>query len=274
MITNENYYAVNNKGLSQSKIKDYTLCPNFFYRRNISGELAKEHKKTFDIGNAVDDILTQRTELNNFAICENKLTTKAGKAEKLDLEMKGKTVLTRADYNKIVEIADATMKTSAYQEIEKNYTFQEIVIVEPKDFDEELEDLGQHFQWLYGKMDAYKIDENFICDLLDVKTANEIEPKKYIHKFISFGYDKQLWFYSKLLKAKYPQIKAFRYWHLSAEKSEPYRVRLFPIPNRIINQCGPEMIRLIKTIAGDKEFKREDASFTNPTQLFPEWHED
>lgn len=273
MITESNYYDLNNKGLSQSKIKDYKLCPNYFYRKNISGELVKEHKKTFDIGSAVDDILTQRTKLNNFAICENKLTTKAGKAEKLDLEMKGKTVLTRTDYNKIIEIADATMNTSAYKEIAKSFTFQKIFVVDPKDFDPRLEELGNFFTWLYGMLDAYKIDEKWICDLLDIKTANEIEPNRYIHKFIAFGYDKQLWFYSKLLKAAIPQIKGFRFWHLSAEKSEPYRVKLFPIPNRVINNCDSEMINLIQTIAKDKEFKREDASFSNPTPLFPIWDE-
>lgn len=273
MIDEQNYYQVNNRGLSQSKIKDYKLCPNYFYRKNISGELVKEHKKTFDIGSAVDDILTQRTKLNNFAICENKLTTKAGKAEKLDLEMKGKTVLTRTDYNKIIEIADATMNTSAYKDIAKSFTFQKILVVDPKDFDPRLKELGDFFTWLYGMLDAYKIDEKWICDLLDIKTANEIEPNRYIHKFIAFGYDKQLWFYSKLLKAAIPQIKGFRFWHLSAEKSEPYRVKLFPIPNRVINNCDSEMISLIQTIAKDKEFKREDASFSNPTPLFPIWDE-
>lgn len=266
MINQSNYFSLNNKGLSQSKIKDYVLCPNYFFRRNVSGELAKEHKKTFDIGSAVDDILTQHNKLNNFAICENKLTTKAGKAEKMDLEIQGKTVLTRADYNKIIEISAAVMDTSAYKEIEKTYTFQEILVIED-------EDLGEHFDFRYGMADAYKINDDGVCDLLDIKTTVDIDPKKYMYKFTSYGYDLQLWYYSDLLKKKYPQIKSFRYWHLSAEKSEPYRVKLFPIPNHIIDQCGPYMEHMINKIANDKDFKREDASFKIPTPLFPEWIE-
>lgn len=259
MITEQNYFDVDNKGLSQSKIKDYLQCPNYFYRKNISGEYKRPVNKAFQIGDAIDGILTRSTTLDNYAVCKEKRTTKAGKAEAAELEFSGKTVISRTDYNLIIDIADAVDKTEAYQEIKNTYTFQEIIEVPME--------LGEHFDCLYGKLDAYRINEDGVCDLLDLKSTVTIDDRKYFYKFFSFGYDKQLWFYSYLLKSKYPQIKSFRFWNLAVEKSEPFRVKLFRIPNGHIINCEQEMLEAINKIASDTEFKKESVSFSNPTDL-------
>lgn len=259
MITEQNYFSLDNKGLSQSKIKQYMQCPNFFYRSNITGEYKRPVNKAFQIGDAIDGILTRSTTLDNYAVCEEKRTTKAGKAEAAELEFSGKTVISRTDYNLIIDIADAVDKTEAYQEIKNTYTFQEIIEVPME--------LGEHFDCLYGKLDAYRINEDGVCDLLDLKSTVTVDDRKYFYKFFSFGYDKQLWFYSYLLKSKYPQIKSFRFWHLAVEKSEPFRVKLFRIPNGHIINCEQEMLEAINKIANDTEFKKESVSFSNPVDL-------
>jgi hypothetical protein len=260
MINETNYFDLNNKGLSQSKIKDYLICPNYFYRKNISGSLKRAFKKEFIIGDAVDGILTRATEKDNYAVCEAKRTTKEGKAEALDLQFKGKTVISRADYDQIIEIADAVMNTDAYKEIAATFTFQEIVEVPME--------LGKHFDCLYGKIDAYRINEDGICDLLDIKTAVSIEDRQYFYKFFNLRYDVQLWFYSYLLKSKYPQIKGFRFWHLAAGKSEPYAVKLYPIPVGLIMACANEVMETIDKIIGDTEFKKHNPSFATPDKFF------
>ena len=255
MITEQNYFELNNGGLSQSKIKDYLVCPNYFYRKNITGTLKREFKKAFQIGDAIDNILTQNDTLNNYAVCEEKRTTKAGKAEAADLIFAGKTVISRTDYDTIVDIADAVIKSDAYTEVLKNYTFQEILEVPM--------DLGEHFSALYGKPDAYRINEDGVCDLLDLKSTVTVDDRKYFYKFFSFGYDKQLWFYSYLLRMKYAQIKSFRFWHLAVEKTEPYNVKLFSIPAGLIMGCEQLMLETIDKIAKDKSFAKYNPSFTN-----------
>lgn len=259
IITEQNYFDLDNKGLSQSKIKDYLKCPNYFYRKNISGEYVRPVKKAFQIGDAIDNILTQAETPDGYAVCENKRTTKAGKAEAADLEFAGKKVISRTDFNTIIEAADAVDKTEAYQEIKNTFTFQEIIEIE--------KELGEHFKVLYGKLDAYRINSDGVCDLLDLKSAMTIEERQYFYKFFSFGYDKQIWFYAYLLKLKYPKIKSFRYWHLAVEKSEPFRVKLFTIPNRFIDKCEKEMLATIDKIAHDKEFNKETVSFKSPIEL-------
>jgi hypothetical protein len=259
MINETNYFEINNGGLSQSRIKDYLICPNYFYRKNISGELKKEFKKAFQIGDAVDGLLTRSTEIDNYAVCEEKRTTKAGKAEAAELEFAGKTVISRTDYDTIVEIADAVAKTDAYKQVLQTYTFQEILEVPME--------LGEHFNCLYGKPDAYKINEDGVCDLLDLKSTITVDERKYFYKFFSFGYNKQLWFYSYLLKSKYPQIKSFRYWHLAVEKTEPYNVKLFSIPVGNVLACEQEMMETINAISQDTTFAKYNPSFSNPTIL-------
>lgn len=259
MLTKENYFSLNNKALTNSKIKTYLQCPNYFYRLYISGEVEKEFKKAFNIGDAVDNILTQRDEMTNYAVCEAKRTTKEGKKEAANLEFAGKTVISRTDYNLIVNIADAVIKTSAYAEILKNFVFQEIL--------ETPADLGEHFKVLAGRPDAYRINSDGVCDLLDLKTTINIDPDKFYYSAISYGYFKQLWIYAFLLKVKYPEIKSFRYWHLAVEKKEPYRVELFSIPNKYVDDCEQDILETIQKIATDKEFKKKDASFKSPTPL-------
>lgn len=259
MITNENYFELDNHGLSQSKIKQYLICPNMFYRANITGTLKKEFKKIFQIGDAIDNILTQADTLNNYAVCEEKRTTKAGKAEAAELQFQGKTVISRTDYDTIVDVADAVIKSDAYTEVLKTYTFQEIIQIPM--------DLGEHFNCLYGKLDAYKINEDGVCDLLDLKSTVTVDDKKYFYKFYAFGYDVQLWLYSYLLKAKYPQIKSFRFWHLAAEKSEPFNVKLFSIDPSYIVGCEKKMLETIEKIKNDKTFSKYNPSFSNPVSF-------
>jgi hypothetical protein len=255
MITPDNYYSVNNKGLSQSKCKDYEIDPNFFYRKHISGELEKEPKKSFEIGAAVDDILTQINTLNNYAVFESDRRTKTGKQEYQDLIDAGKTPLSRADYDKIVDLADAVVKTSAYTEISKDYVFQEIVQIPAQ--------LGPNFDCYYGKPDAYRIKDG-VCDLLDIKTTQSVNAKKYFYQAMGFGYMKQLWFYSLLLESKYPKIKSFRYWHLAVDKKEPYLVQLFSIPKHFVDEAGFEFQQTIDRLIADTTYLKYNPSFENP----------
>lgn len=260
MITNDNYFSLDNKGLSQSKIKAYLQCPNYFYRSCISGTLKREFKKAFAIGDAVDGILTRATEKDNYAVCENDGRTKAGKEERANLEFNGKTVISRADFDAIIDIADAVERTDAYKEIASTFTFQEIIEVPME--------LGEHFSALYGKLDAYRINEDGVCDLLDVKTSVTVDERKYFYKFFSLGYHIQLFFYSMLLKSKYAEkIKSFRFYHLAVEKTEPYNVKLFSIPLGNVMECETLVMETINKIAQDTTFEKANPSFINPTLL-------
>ncbi len=272
MITNDNYYSVNNKGLSQSKIKAYELDPNYMYRLHISGELAKDDKEYFKIGREVDSILTEMDKFQNTIISKyDDFRTKEAREWKAEQEALGKTVVKESEYENIMAIAIAVQSTEVWKEIEKNFKMQEIIQV-PDD------SLGEHFDCLYGKLDAYRINKDGICDLADLKTNLTVDEREFFYKALRLGYFKQLKFYSQLLQEKYPEITGFRYWFVVAEKSEPYRVRLFSVDAKLVDECETDLQYTIKEISERKDWSRPNLSWKDAIKLTDpnatNWEED
>ena len=260
-INNNNYYELNNKGLSQSKIKAYDVCPNYMYRLYISGGLQRGSNKNFMVGSEVDSILTEMDKFQNTIIAPYKdFRTKEAREWKLDQEALGKTVVKEDEYENIMAIAISVQDTSIWKDIEKNFITQDILI-KPDDT------LGEHFNCLYGKPDAYRIDKNGVCTLLDLKTSMTIDRKKFFYRANDLGYFKQLWMYSELLMYKYPEIKTFEYRFVVAEKSEPYHVKLFTVPSIYVTQSEAGMLETIDKIADDKEFKKPDVTWDDAELL-------
>ena len=256
MITDKNYYDVNNKGLSQSKIKRYEQDPNYMYRSYISGELEKKDTKAFLVGREVDSILTEMDKAQNTVLSiYPDFRKKEAREWKVDQEFAGKTVVTNKEYEQIMATAIAVQSTSIWKEIEKDYTMQEVIQIP--------QELGEHFDCLYGKLDAYKIDEEGICDLTDLKTSITVNQRQFFYKAKDLGYFKQLWMYSYLLMKKYPQINGFRYWFVVAEKSEPYRVALFRVDNALVENCEDDMLRLISDISQRIDWSKPDVKWSD-----------
>jgi hypothetical protein len=253
VITEDNYFAINNRGLSQSKIKAYELCPNYMYRLYISGDLVRKDNKNFMIGTEVDSLLTELDKARNVYVFDGDFRTKANREMRDELEAAGKIVVKADEYEKIMAIAIAVQETSIWRQIEKTFVFQDI-LTKPMA-------LGDNFDCLYGKPDAYHIAPNGVCTLLDLKTSVTIDKRAFFYRAQDLGYFKQLWMYSHLLKHKYPEIKAFKYYFVVAEKSEPYRVVLFSIPVHMVEALEDDMQDVITRIAADKDFKKADITW-------------
>ena len=69
-IDKHNYFSKDHKGLSQSMIKNYLKCPNYFYRHDVLKEIEHEDKKCYDIGTIVDNILTEQENLDDYVVVE------------------------------------------------------------------------------------------------------------------------------------------------------------------------------------------------------------
>ena len=123
-ITQEQYFALNNKILTRSKIMDYLKCPNYFYRKHITGEIAKKNNNpAFAIGGGVDDLLAQIETSRNIIVFEGDRRKPAINAEYRELIESGKNVVTSAQYDQIIGLASAVEETTAYKQI-KNYKKQ------------------------------------------------------------------------------------------------------------------------------------------------------
>lgn len=258
VITKDNYFG-DNKGLSQSKIKDFLVCPNYFYRKHILKTVEQSESRALEIGKVVDDILTEEDNVENYSVFEGDRRTKDGKQEYQDLVDSGKKIVSQKEYDQIINIADSVIKTSAYDRLIKEFTFQEIIQIEAN--------LGDNFDSYVGKPDAYKIEKDGTCVIVDIKTAADIDDRKFWYQSVKFGYLIQQWFYSFLLKRKYPSITGFNYYILAQEKSEPLGIKLFKIPNEYVDKQETVVVDAINRIIKEKEFKKDDASFDNPSIL-------
>jgi hypothetical protein len=258
IITKDNYFDPDTKAAHQSFLKDYFLCPNYFYRKNVLHTVEQKESKAFDIGHAVDDILTETDSVDNYAIFEGDRRTKDGKAEYQALIDAGKKVISQKDYDSIINICDAIYKTTAYKEIFKSYNRQEIIQMPIE--------LGEHFDSIVGKMDFFTIDDKGTCFLNDMKTTRCIDDNRFWFAFKEYGYGFQLFVYSILLKYKYPEIKSFEYSILAGETAEPYRVKYFKIPSQYVEAEADRYLYAINSIKAGL-FDKEDASIQNPTLL-------
>ena len=266
-IDKTNYFSQDNRALHQSAAKDYFLCPNYFYRKNVLHTVEQKESKAFDIGHAVDDILTETDSVDNYAVMEDMLDENGKKINgnckpvqdyKKALLASGKKVLTRPEFDAIINIADAIYRTTAYKEIFKTHNRQEIIQMPI--------DLGEHFDCIVAKIDFFEITADGVCRLNDMKTTRSIDDTKFWYSCKEWGYFFQLFVYSLALKYKYPEIKSFTYSILAGETSEPYRVKYFKIPNQYIEQEADRYLYAINSIKAGL-FDKEDASIQNPTLL-------
>ena len=258
-VTKMNYFG-DNRGLTQSKIKDYLKCPNYFYRNNIEHSIEREDKKCYDIGTIVDNILTEQDNLDNYVVVEGDGRTKEVKELKQQYLDAGKKIINQQQYDTIINCADSVLKSSAYSKIIKdNFTMQEIIQIENND-------LGEYFDSLLGKPDAYKIEDG-VCTLIDFKTTMTVDDRKFWYKFKEYGYDLQLNFYAWLLAQKYSEIETFKFYILAQEVQEPYGVKLFNVPEEYVKKQDDTISAVIKLIK-DNKFDKADASFESPTLLY------
>lgn len=256
MITELNYFTPNNKALTNSKVGDWEKCPNYFYRKHILGIIEKLSTKAFTVGDATDNLLTEINKTKDYAVCEHSGVTKAGKEERARHKELGRIILTKADYELIMNLAIAVQETDFYKQlIARGYKMQEIIQMDL--------DGGEHFQFLAGKPDFYLIEDD-VCTIVDLKTTTDLDETKYFYTCLKYGYFRQLAIYSHVLKHNNPQIKEFRFKHLAVAKiKDIYPVQVFTLANSRVEQEWQGVKATIMQIAAEKEFKKYNPSFDN-----------
>lgn len=246
-ITKDNYFEVNNHALTNSKMKDFTICKNYFYRKHIKGEIERENKSHFAVGGAVDDLLTQVRSKDKYVVV---------KRRNLKNPPDGVIEVNEAQYEEIMGLASAVENTTAWKDLHKlNGSFQEILCVPY--------DLGKHFNCLAGIPDHYYIDDDTsTCYITDLKTTQTINPDKFYWTCKEYGYFKQLAFYKYLIHKLNPDIKHFECRIIAVEKrKDVWGVETFVLSPKEIQCAHDEVMSLIEQIKQEKEFKKRDATW-------------
>lgn len=259
------YFAVNNGYLTSSKLKSYMQDPYFFYRRHILGDLPFEKTPSMKIGSAVDCWLTESR-----AAFIGKYEQKVLKSEdKLVYEsqktMDDEYLLTETEMSKVHAICEACERTSLWQEIkaDKAWVFQAILRLDKKG------GMGKFFKGVSGKPDAYKISEDCTkATIIDIKTANDINPRRFAYICADYGYYFQQAYYQSLLQAINPKIKEVTSYLLALE-TDSYlnRVAFFKLNQTTIDIEKVNIARLLSEISQITEFKPTDTTWDDLVEI-------
>lgn len=259
MLTKENYFSTNNGYLTNSKIGDFLKCHEYFYKKHITGEIKEEPTSAMTAGKITDELLTTDSINSKYFVAGDR-RTKEGKEEAQEKIEEGYSIITANQYEELMSLAIAVEQTDAYKQL-KDYVKQDILSVEM--------DLGEHFHGIAGIPDFYKIDHlTKKCKIIDLKTSNVIEPRKYYYHCLEFGYFRQLAMYSILLKAKYPEITEFEYYHLVVDKTKNINhVRTFQLANFDVEIEIDYLNNIFKAIKEVKEFKKYNPRFEDSQMI-------
>lgn len=259
-LTKDNYFSINTS-ITNSKITDFLICKDYFKRKHIDGVIEPKKTKAFDIGSAVDDLLSQIDNKSKYAVVAGDGRTKEIKDMKAMYIAKGKTVLTADDYELIMSLACAVENTSAYQQIMKDGFIMQHILQVPWE-------LGERFDSIAGIPDFYKIDGTK-CIIVDLKTTTDLDARKYHYNCLGYGYYRQLAFYSILLEKLNPQLTEFEYLHLAVSKiKDVYPVKLFKLADdRVKMEKNNILHDILPQIASERDFKKADASFKSPEEI-------
>ena len=251
MLTTSNYFDFNNGVLTRSKICDYRLDPNYFYRKHIKGEIEKEEKDAFKVGGAVDNLLAQIDNLPKYKVFEGDRRTKQGKEDYNNLIEEGAVIVNQKQYDQIIYIADAVIRTSAYKHI-KNWEKQKVLELKQQ--------VGDYFTSIAGLPDFFNKDREVI-DIVDLKTSRTVEDFKYHFHCIEYNYYVQAALYCWLAKQFFPEVTEVNFYHLVVEKQEPYRVKVFKLSQSRIAIEETKLLNTIYDLSQDKKFAKSDADF-------------
>lgn len=259
MLKQEDYFKTNNGYLTRSKISDFRLSPNYFYRKHILGEIKDKDKDCYRIGSATDDILAQIANKNNYHIFDGDFRSKENRQMKADLEAQGKIVVKEAEYQQIMALAIAVESTEAYQHLN---TYPRQVLLQC-----ELAFANASFHGLAALPDFAKIT-NDSADLCDLKTTTGLpifNGQKWRYKCQDMGYFSQFALQTIILQRQ--GIKNFTYRHLIVDKTENinnvYAVMIHP---QFIEDEIPDLLDTIEEI-GNSDFKKPVVSWADPYYL-------
>jgi len=260
-LTDKNYYEKGTGALTCSKIKDYSICPNYFFHKHILCDLKEEKSDAFAIGGLVDDMLSGVNYLDRYMVVDRRTADAKQSAAEA-----GIVLILKSQLDEAVKIVAAVDETSAWKTIKEKGRFQDILQIPMK--------LNDHFDSIAGKPDVWWLDPDGTCYIVDLKTAMTADHKNFYFRAIGFHYDWQLANYKMLLSSIYPQIERFKCYNFVVSKvKDIYSTQLFQYPGQMIEAAESAMIKMIDKISKEKNYAKYNPTFDRPV-LFGDFEND
>ena len=263
-LTAENYFTDANKYLSNSKISAFLRDKHYFKQLCIDGSIDFKQTPSIKFGKGIDIVLTDSVKAFNkeYQIKVLKKNNPALFEEQKSLP-KERTV-TPEFVDNVLGAVKAVKGQDAYKEIiDRGFVSQEI-------FYETRDDMGI-WEGLCGIPDWYLYDDTTYGNpgviIIDLKTTQSVDPKKFLYSCMDYGYFRQQAMYQRLIKNKFPKAKWFESRILAVENSGLYKVELFKINQQIIEANKKELDIIIKSIVDEKEFAPQNLSWDDAIEI-------
>lgn len=249
-LTHKNYYSKDNNYISSSKMKVFIKDKSLYRRRYIDWE-PQEMTDALIIGSAVDAILTggQKELEKRFTIVSRRSTKEDNDDKRIQINP------TMAE--KIMGISGSVMRQDIWKDL-KQKKWQKQVILK----DDKLK--------ICGMLDFLLVDKvNNKAIIVDLKTSNTIEPKKYYWHAMDYGYPLQMAFYKRLVKSSYPDIKQVECYHLVVEKDsdELYDCALFQFEDEMLDYYDEVITRTLKEMSEEKDYLPKNIGWKDKVHL-------
>lgn len=242
-LTKRTYFSTANQYLTNSRLGDYEECPEYFYKRHVTGEITKEETRPLIIGSAIDTYLTEGK-----AKFEKKYVPVARRSKDVP---KGIIQLTMGEYGEVISLVEKVQKQKAYKELRGHK--RQVLLKHDMP-------IGL-FKGTAGLLDFLKVDlKNKKAIITDLKSSRTIDPKKYFFHSLQYNYFRQLAFYGLLVKQNFG-IDDIEYRHLTVCKDEIMNCQAFIFKKELIENEVPKIQSLLQEISNTKTFKPRDTSF-------------
>ena len=156
-------------------------------------------------------------------------------------------------YSKIMDIVDGVKRQEIWQDLKKREWKKQVVLQHNK--------MG-----ICGMIDFLKIDGKH-ATIVDLKTANNAEPKKYFYHCLDYGYFLQMAFYRTLVGLNYPEVSSFDCYHLTVEK-ELYNCSLFKFDSRLIDGWVQVMCNTLEEMKQTTDFSPKSVGWQDEILIF------
>lgn len=250
-LTKRNYFTIRNKYITNSKITDWLKDKNYFYRKHVLGEIPQKVTDSMVIGKAVDTWLTEGEKKfrdNFIAVTRRNLSNPPDDYTELPMNQ----------YAMVEKICRRVEQIQAFKEL-KGFKKQKILQYDM--------DLGI-FEGIAGIPDWYKIVDNELGIIVDLKTAPSIIPIRYYRHCYDYGYFRQQAMYQMLLEYT-ANIKKFESYHIVVEKDpdEIFDVAIFKLNQNIIEDKKKEINQILADIKKERRFLPKNISFADAIDL-------
>lgn len=245
-----NYYTPANTCISNSKVSDFLLSREYYFKRHISRELDFKATVPIKIGRIVDAVFSQE---------KIPYMVKVLKRDDPDLFEIQKTMdddlfVTEAQMEEGLMRGQAITREPFYQEYLKNGAkFQPILQAEIR-----WPDVASAIQ-ICGMADVIsEDDEHFYID--DCKSVSPMKLKSAAHWYwncIEMGYDRQMGAYAGMAQEmglNNGKKIVCRHVVVTKERDGVYKVRLFVLPEEMWDRGGQKFVKGVVALAAEKNW--------------------